>query len=55
VVNTGTEPLIWVATYHLSAGHDYEPIIAGGFAQIVVERDGRVVFEPNPLRVKNLL
>jgi glucose-6-phosphate isomerase len=50
VVNTGPEPLIWVASYHLAAGHDYEPIIARGFAKIVVEKDGQPVFLPNPRR-----
>lgn len=50
VINTGAEPLIFVASYHLAAGHDYEPIIARGFAQIVVEKDGRAVFITNPRR-----
>lgn len=53
VVNTGAEPLIWVASYHLAAGHDYEPIMARGFAKIVVEKDGQAVFKPNPRRLKS--
>jgi glucose-6-phosphate isomerase len=40
VVNTGSEMLFFVASYHLSAGHEYAPIEARGFAKRVVERDG---------------
>ena len=41
VVNTGDDMLVFVASYHLSAGHDYAPIIEKGFRKLVVERDGR--------------
>lgn len=50
VVNTGNEPLFFVASYNLSAGHIYEPVIERGFAQIVVEREGKAVLAPNPRR-----
>ena len=33
VVNTGDDMLVFVASYHLSAGHDYTPIIKKGFPQ----------------------
>ena len=41
VVNTGDELLVFVASYHLSAGHDYAPIIDKGFRKLVLERDGQ--------------
>ncbi|MGD2143423.1 MAG: glucose-6-phosphate isomerase family protein [Anaerolineae bacterium] len=44
VVNTGKDLLVFVASYHLSAGHNYRPIIDRGFKRLVVERDGRAVF-----------
>ena len=50
VVNTGNTPLYFVASYNLSAGHDYEPVIKHGFAQIVVEKDGEPVLLSNPRR-----
>lgn len=50
VVNTGTDTLIFVASYHIAAGHDYAPIIARGFAQVVVERNGMPLLLPNPRR-----
>ena len=40
VVNTGDDMLVFVASYHLSAGHDYAPIIERGFRKLVVERAG---------------
>jgi glucose-6-phosphate isomerase len=49
-VNTGNDTLVFVASYHLAAGHDYEPVIRRGFAQVVVERDGKPVLMPNPRR-----
>jgi len=52
VVNIGDEMLVFVATYHLSAGHNHKPIEERGFAQIVAERDGRPVFLPNERRRK---
>jgi glucose-6-phosphate isomerase len=50
VVNTGDELLVFVASFHLSAGHNYEPVIQRGFAQLLVERDGKPAFLPNPRR-----
>ncbi|OGO27204.1 MAG: hypothetical protein A2Z16_16350 [Chloroflexi bacterium RBG_16_54_18] len=50
VVNTGSSPLFFVATYHLSAGHDYGPILESGFAKILVEENGQAVLQPNPRR-----
>lgn len=48
VVNTGAEMLVFVASYHLSAGHDYRPIIDKGFRQLVVERDGKPTLVESP-------
>jgi oxalate decarboxylase/phosphoglucose isomerase-like protein (cupin superfamily) len=42
--------LVFVASYHLAAGHDYAPILARGFAQIVVEQEGVPQLVPNPRR-----
>jgi glucose-6-phosphate isomerase len=50
VVNTGGDTLFFVASYHLAAGHDYAPVVARGFAQVVIERDGKPVLAPNPRR-----
>lgn len=47
VVNTGSDMLVFVASYHLSAGHDYRLIEAKGFRQMVVERDGKPTFVDN--------
>ena len=44
VVNTGDDMLVFVASYHLSAGHDYAPIIDKGFRKLLVKRDGRPTF-----------
>ena len=41
VVNTGNEPLVFVASYHLSAGHNYGPIEEKGFRKLLVERNGK--------------
>jgi glucose-6-phosphate isomerase len=48
VVNTGSTPLVFVASFHVAAGHDYEQIEAQGFKHLVVERDGQAVEIPNP-------
>jgi glucose-6-phosphate isomerase len=48
VVNTGKELLVFVASYHLSAGHDYVPIEQKGFRQMVMERNGQPVLVDNP-------
>ena len=50
VVNTGSGLLVFVASFHVSAGHDYDLIERRGFAQVVVERDGRPALVPNPRR-----
>ena len=50
VANTGDENLVFVASYHLSAGHDYEAVAEHGFAKLVVERDGAPVLVPNARR-----
>ncbi len=39
VVNTGDDMLVFVASYHLSAGHDYAPIIEKGFRKLVLQSD----------------
>jgi glucose-6-phosphate isomerase len=50
VVNTGEDILFYISAFHKSAGHDYELIEQRGFSQVVVERDGKPVFVPNPRR-----
>ncbi len=40
VINTGNEPLVFVATFHLAAGHIYEPIEQKGFKYLILEKDG---------------
>ena len=50
VVNTGKDTLFFVASYHLAAGHDYDAVTRRGFAQVVVEREGKPVLVPNPRR-----
>jgi glucose-6-phosphate isomerase len=50
VVNTGSSPLVFVATYHLAAGHNYVPIEEKGFLKRVVEREGKPEFIFNEQR-----
>lgn len=50
VVNTGSEPLVFVASYHIAAGHLYDEVERIGFEQVVVERDGQPAIIPNPKR-----
>ena len=50
VVNTGADDLSYIGVYSLSAGHVYERVLERGFEQIVVRRDGKPVFVPNPRR-----
>lgn len=50
VINTGSTPLVFVASFHVAAGHDYAPVIARGFQCAIVERDGKPVSIPNPRR-----
>ena len=52
VVNTGDQVLYFVASYHVSAGHVYEPIVERGFSKVVVEREGRPILAPNPRRLR---
>jgi glucose-6-phosphate isomerase, archaeal len=49
-INTGSEPLVFVASYHISAGHLYDEVERIGFEQVVVDRDGQPVFIRNPKR-----
>lgn len=46
-VNVGDEPLIFFAVYPGNAGHDYGTIERAGFAQRVVERNGKPVLVPS--------
>ena len=48
VVNTGDDMLVFVASYHLSAGHDYAPIIDKGFRKLLLEREGQPAFVESP-------
>jgi glucose-6-phosphate isomerase len=47
VVNTGNEPLVFVASYHLAAGHNYGPIEEKGFRKLLVEINGKPEFVLN--------
>jgi glucose-6-phosphate isomerase len=47
VVNIGSEPLVFVASYHLAAGHIYEPVVEKGFAKRVIDESGKPVFKEN--------
>ncbi len=48
VVNTGSDLLVFVASYNIRAGHLYDQVEQQGFAQVVVERDGKPVLMPRP-------
>lgn len=50
VVNTGSEPLVFVATYHLAAGHIYKDVEEKGFLKCLVEKDGKPTFVLNDKR-----
>jgi glucose-6-phosphate isomerase, archaeal len=50
VVNTGSTPLVFIASFHIAAGHDYAAIEQRGFAKIFIERDGKAAQVPNPRR-----
>jgi glucose-6-phosphate isomerase len=50
VVNTGCVPLVFVSTFHVSAGHVYGAVIEKGFAALVLRRGGKPEFIPNPKR-----
>ncbi len=43
VVNTGKDVLVFVASYHLCAGHVYQPIEDKGFRMLVLEKAGKPV------------
>ena len=40
VANTGSEPLVFVASWPSDAGHDYARISAAGFGKRLLQRDG---------------
>ncbi|HEY3344915.1 MAG TPA: glucose-6-phosphate isomerase family protein [Anaerolineaceae bacterium] len=48
VVNTGSTPLVFVAVFHVAAGHVYGPIEERGFRCLIVEQDGKATQIPNP-------
>jgi glucose-6-phosphate isomerase len=50
VVNTGNEPLVFVATYHLAAGHIYKDVEEKGFLKRLVEINGEPAFVLNEQR-----
>jgi len=50
VANIGSEPLVFVASYHLAAGHDYEPVVQKGFQKRIIEKNGKAVFIANEQR-----
>jgi glucose-6-phosphate isomerase, archaeal len=50
VVNTGNDVLVFVASYHLAAGHEYDLVSQRGFFEIVVEQNGQAIRLPNPRR-----
>ena len=41
VVNTGNDLLVFVASYHIAAGHLYDQVEKQGFEKIVVENNGK--------------
>jgi len=47
-INVGSEKFVFLACYPADAGYDYQPIAEKGFAQILVERYGRVTLVANP-------
>jgi glucose-6-phosphate isomerase, archaeal len=48
-INTGTSQLVFFAVWPVSAGHDYDSIAHGGFAQLVIVGSGgpQIVANPN--------
>jgi glucose-6-phosphate isomerase len=50
VVNISPEPLVFIASYHLSAGHIYGPVEEKGFVKRVLEINGKAEIVPNELR-----
>lgn len=47
-INVGAENFVFLACYPADAGYDYATIADKGFAQIMVERDGKPTLIPNP-------
>lgn len=47
-INVGTENFSFLACYPADAGYDYKTIAEKGFAQILVEREGKPTLIPNP-------
>jgi len=47
-INTGVQPLVFLAVYPGEAGHDYGIIEEKGFKKILVEEDGEPVLQDNP-------
>ena len=47
-VNTGSEPLIFLAVYPADAGHDYGSIKDRGFSKLVIEEGGEIKVVDNP-------
>jgi glucose-6-phosphate isomerase len=41
VINTGKTPLVFVASFHVAAGHVYGPIESKGFKYLWIEKDGK--------------
>ncbi|MFP5226734.1 MAG: glucose-6-phosphate isomerase family protein [Acidobacteriota bacterium] len=41
VANTGSEPLVFLASWPSDAGHDYEQIRSAGFSKRLLMRDGK--------------
>ncbi|MDD2957776.1 MAG: glucose-6-phosphate isomerase family protein [Lachnospiraceae bacterium] len=47
-INTGDETLIAFFTFAADAGHDYGTIETKGYRNVILEKDGKPVIEPNP-------
>jgi glucose-6-phosphate isomerase len=47
-INVGTRDFVFFACYPAEAGYNYGAIADGGFASLVVERDGEPQIIPNP-------
>ena len=48
VVNTGSVPLVFVAVFHVAAGHDYALIEERGFKYMILEKNGQPTEVLNP-------
>jgi len=47
-INTGAENFVFLSVYPADSGYDYASIATGGFASLMVERDGKPKLIPNP-------